>query len=147
MLPVRRTGRATYRWDVLHRFRFAARPGWLLMHVLVIAATVTMVQLGRWQLHVSESKHFNIQNFGYSIQWWLFAGFAVAMWLRLMRDADRRVTDPPLGRAAEIALAANDEPVAYRRYVMPTSDAAADDPVRAAYNDYLASLANDDATR
>lgn len=125
----------------LRRLRFAARPGWLVVHVLVLAAAVTMVFLGRWQLHVSQSKHFDIQNFGYTIQWWLFAAFAMVMWLRVLRDTARRDGAAPVDHAAERALAANDEPVAYRRYVMPSSAAPADDDYRSAYNDYLAGLA------
>ena len=56
------------------------RPGWLLLHAFTIAAAITMVLLGRWQLHVSERKHFDIQNFGYTLQWWLFTGFALFLW-------------------------------------------------------------------
>ncbi|WP_375492175.1 hypothetical protein [uncultured Jatrophihabitans sp.] len=132
---------------MFRRIRFALRPGWLVVHVLVLAAAITMIFLGRWQLHVSESKHFDIQNFGYVIQWWLFATFAVAMWLRVLRDAARRQGAGPVDLAAERALAANDEPVAYRRYVMPTTAAPPDDDYRAAYNDYLAGLARNDTER
>jgi hypothetical protein len=79
------------------------------------------------------------------------------MWVRLLRDA-RRQRDGVQSGAAEVAASAasalaegtsgapND--VAYRRYVMPTSAevvANADDPTRAAYNDYLAQLAAQDA--
>jgi hypothetical protein len=39
---------------------------------------------------------------------------------------------------------AADEPLAYRRYVMPTA-APSDDPVLSAYNDYLARLAAKDS--
>ena len=129
---------------MLRRLSFAARPGWLVVHVLVLGAAVTMVFLGRWQLHVSESKHFSIQNFGYTIQWWLFSAFFVVMWLRVLRDTARRGGAAPIDHAAERALAANDGPVAYRRYVMPTTVAPADDDYRSSYNDYLAGLARDD---
>lgn len=33
----------------------------------------------------------NIQNLGYALQWWLFGGFAVALWVRLVRDEQRGV--------------------------------------------------------
>jgi DNA-binding transcriptional regulator of glucitol operon len=131
---------------VRHRYRFALRPGWLLLHVFTVAAVVTMILLGRWQLHVSEAKHFNLQNFGYTIQWWLFAGFALFFWQRIVRDHARHL-NPPVAAAdasGEIPAgpaAADDEPVAYRRYVMPTSPQPTDDPQLAAYNDYLAQLA------
>jgi DNA-binding transcriptional regulator of glucitol operon len=133
---------------VLRRYRFALRPGWLAFHLLTVAAAVTMVLLGRWQLHVSERKHFSIQNFGYSIQWWLFAGFALFFWCRLLRDHARRL-DQPSGDAEAHPTSAEtapteEPPVAYRRYVMPTTSHPGD-PVHAAYNDYLADLAAKDA--
>jgi DNA-binding transcriptional regulator of glucitol operon len=128
---------------VLRRYRFAFRPGWVAFHLFTVAAAITMVLLGRWQLHVSEHKHFNIQNFGYSIQWWAFAAFALFFWWRLIRDNARRLgqaTDP----ASAEAEPSPEEPVAYRRYVMPTPQQSTD-PVHSAYNDYLASLAAKDA--
>jgi DNA-binding transcriptional regulator of glucitol operon len=132
---------------VLRRYLFALRPGWILIHACTVAAAVAMILLGRWQLHVSESKDFSLQNFGYSIQWWLFSAFALFLWWRVLRDAARR-RDETTGTAADPTLAepgpAPDEPVAYRRYVMPTAPAPSDDPVHAAYNDYLAGLAAKD---
>ncbi|MDT4894336.1 MAG: hypothetical protein QOE97_3371 [Pseudonocardiales bacterium] len=125
------------------RKRELLRPGWLLLHLVVIAAAVAMVFLGRWQLTVSEHKHFSLQNFGYALQWWVFSLFLVGMWLRVMRDALHR--DDPAFQAAE-AAAADDQPVAYRRYVMPQT-APVLDREQAAYNDYLARLAKRDAAR
>jgi DNA-binding transcriptional regulator of glucitol operon len=128
---------------VLRRYRFALRPGWLLWHLFTVAAVTTMILLGRWQLHVSEQRHFNIQNFGYSIQWWLFAGFALFFWWRLMRDNARRLALAADPTSAEPAPA-EQPPVAYRRYVVPTPPQPTD-PVHSAYNDYLAELAAKDA--
>jgi DNA-binding transcriptional regulator of glucitol operon len=144
----------TYRNQVFRRLRFALTPGWILLHLVTVALLVTMVQLGRWQLAVSESKHFNVQNFGYAVQWWAFSVFVAAMWVRFLLDARRR----PRGQAsAESAAsqpaeppASSDPPVAYRRYVMPQSadaPAPAGDAEQAAYNDYLAKLAEDAASR
>ena len=122
------------------------RPGWLLVHVITIAAAVTMILLGRWQLHVSESKHFDIQNFGYTLQWWLFTGFALFFWWRIVRDAARRREEIAHEGAGGVqgatpaeTGAVADEPVAYRRYVMPAAERS-DDPELRAYNDYLARL-------
>ena len=112
------------------------RPGWLLLHVFTIAAAITMVLLGRWQLHVSERKHFDIQNFGYTLQWWLFTAFALFFWWRIVRDAARRRAEGDTPAEPE---AVRPEPVAYRRYVMPTATPS-DDPELRAYNDYLARL-------
>jgi DNA-binding transcriptional regulator of glucitol operon len=131
---------------VLRRYRFALRPGWILLHLFTVALVVTMILLGRWQLHVSESKHFSLQNFGYSIQWWLFSAFALVFWWRIVRDGARRRAEASDPTPAEPA-APSDTPVAYRRYVMPTAPQPTNDPMLAAYNDYLASLAAEDAER
>ena len=65
---------------MLRRLRFALSPGWLVLHLITLALIVTMVLLGRWQLDVSNAKHFNLQNFGYALQWWAFSVFVLAMW-------------------------------------------------------------------
>jgi DNA-binding transcriptional regulator of glucitol operon len=143
---------------VLRRLRFALSPGWLVLHVITLAMVVVMVLLGRWQLDVSNAKHFNLQNFGYALQWWAFSVFAVAMWTRIMLDHGGRAPRPQVGvpagpdcsPQAETAGRA-DQSVAYRRYVMRQSAAApapATDAEHAAYNDYLARLdANSSANR
>jgi|tagenome__1003787_1003787.scaffolds.fasta_scaffold20959808_2 DNA-binding transcriptional regulator of glucitol operon len=140
------TGDTPYRGFV-RRYRFALRPRWLLWHLFTVAAVTTMILLGRWQLDVSESKHFNLQNFGYTIQWWLFAAFGLFLWWRVVRDAARRASSAaqPADRTPADAGAAADEPVAYRRYVMPSAAQPTDDPALAAYNEYLAGLAATDA--
>ncbi len=114
-----------------------------MLHAFTIVLVVTMVLLGRWQLHVSEAKHFSIQNFGYALQWWLFSAFAVFFWGRLIRDAARRGGVLALARPEPDPQAG--APVAYRRYVMPTTPPRSTDSVHAAYNDYLAALAAKDA--
>ncbi|MDQ2749831.1 MAG: hypothetical protein M3Y44_09950 [Actinomycetota bacterium] len=131
---------------MLRRLRFALSPGWLVLHLLAVALIVSMVLLGRWQLNVSDSKHFSLQNFGYALQWWAFSLFVLAMWARILLDTARRTDatgQTPVPRP-EPGLR-SDEPVAYRRYVMPQSGevpAPAGDPQHAAYNDYLAGLDN-----
>ncbi|HET6877358.1 MAG TPA: hypothetical protein VFH38_07500 [Jatrophihabitans sp.] len=131
----------------MRRFRFAVRPGWLALHVLCLALIVTMVLLGRWQLIVSDEKHFSLQNFGYALQWWAFSCFVAFMWVRLMRDRLRR-SDAPA--AVPEPVDSTESAVSYRRYVMPsvqTQSAASSDPALAAYNDYLAKLAAQDTSR
>jgi DNA-binding transcriptional regulator of glucitol operon len=133
----------------VRRYTFAARPGWLVFHLCTLAAIVAMIFLGRWQLHVSEHKHFDIQNFGYSIQWWLFSAFAGFFWWRIVRDAARRRAAQPGVDESEATptepAPVAEQPVAYRRYVMPSTPHQSADPVHAAYNDYLAELAARDA--
>jgi DNA-binding transcriptional regulator of glucitol operon len=124
------------------RLRPVLTPGWVAGDIGVLALVVTMVLLGRWQLDVSNSKHFDIQNFGYALQWWAFSIFAIVMWVRVVRDALRRAAQAPVSLAAQQAeaAAAESQPVQYRRYVMPT-DVQLGDPEHQAYNDYLRGLA------
>lgn len=125
----------------MRRYRFAARPRWWPWHLLCAALIVTMILLGRWQLTVSNDKHFDLQNFGYAIQWWLFSACVAFFWGRVLRDHARRGEVAPPEPQPE-------EPVAYRRYVMPSVQRDPDaDPVHAAYNDYLAELAARDGER
>lgn len=111
----------------------------------MVAVTVAMVLLGRWQLTVSNRKHFDVQNFGYALQWWAFSIFVVVMWVRVLRDTARRGEQPAEDVEPEADPVA-EEPVAYRRYVMPTAPQAPVDAEHAAYNDYLSRLAAEDAT-
>jgi hypothetical protein len=132
----------------------------LALHVAVLAACVTMVLLGRWQWHVAHVRHGDVQNYAYAFQWWAFTGFAVLMWLRVVRDAvPRRATvdavtsDPAAEPGADEPTAAARErtagepavneagTVAYRRYVMPRNQPENADPELTAYNAYLADLA------
>jgi DNA-binding transcriptional regulator of glucitol operon len=124
-------------------YRFAWRPHWVAGHVLVLAAVVTMVLLGRWQLLVSDRKHFSLQNFGYALQWWAFSLFTIAFWIKIVRDA--AVVAGPVGSQPAEVPAGDAAPVTYRRYVKPTQPLDAD-PEIARYNAYLAALAEQDST-
>jgi hypothetical protein len=100
------------------RVRTLLMPKWLAGHVLVLVLCVTMVLLGRWQLDVSNSKHFDLQNFGYAFQWWAFTIFALVMWIRVLRDVGRRDLKVEARDAADRA-AALPGGVTYLRYLMP----------------------------
>ena len=142
-------------------YHFARTPRWLAGHLVVLALAVTMVLLGRWQLDVSNAKHFDLQNFGYAFQGWAFATFTLVLWRRVVRDRGRagrtsthlsHDTEPvptvpsasPTASPSPASVPQPPQPVAYRRYVMPQSTnapARAEDELHAAYNDYLAKLA------
>ncbi len=136
------------------------RPRWIVTTLVIWSVVVAMILLGRWQLDVSNSKHFNLQNFGYALQWWAFSAFALFMWGRLVRDAVRPPDATPStggelvrsNRGGQIvpvgpvnlvspATTAGSEPVVYRGYVIPNSATnparSEDDPYHASYNDYL----------
>jgi DNA-binding transcriptional regulator of glucitol operon len=111
--------------------------------VLVLAAAVTMGFLGHWQLDVSNAKHFALQNFGYALQWWAFAGFSLIMWGKIVRDV-AGTSKAALRQDQAAPRAAEDSPVSYRRYVPPSVVAPAGDADLAAYNAYLQQLAKKD---
>jgi DNA-binding transcriptional regulator of glucitol operon len=122
---------------MVRRFRFALAPRWIALHALVLGACVVMVLLGRWQWHVAHVHHGDIRNYAYAFQWWAFAGFALFMWLRALRDRAAHFS-PEVPAEAQ-------PPVAYRRYVMPQQppemEADSADAERARYNAYLRELA------
>ena len=143
--------------------KILTRPKWLIFHVVVAALAVTFVFLGRWQLHVSDAKHFDFFNFQYAVQWWLFATFGLFVWVRVVQH---RLNPPrPTPASGGIALTSggavatrhgstllvapsttnSDDPVVYRGYVVPQSSRV---PVRShgdtlhdAYNNYLWQIA------
>ena len=129
-------------------YRFAAHPKWVAGHLVVLAALVTMVLLGRWQLDVSNTKHFSIQNFGYALQWWIFTVFTAWGWSKILRDNAHQPVDeagatPEAMATAEPAPVAEPAAVAYRRYVMPQAadgPVESDDPTLSNYNAHLAAL-------
>jgi hypothetical protein len=134
-------------------------PRWIGLHLVFWGAAVGMVFLGRWQLQVSDRKHFDLQNFSYVIQWWFFAAATLWFWGRLIHDRIRPpvTTAPGSGLAVQTGstglvpymgpadLVAPDRgdgsaPVVYRGYAMPHSaitPARSDDRYHGEYNDYL----------
>ena len=48
----------------------------------------------------------NLQNLSYAFQWWVFAGFAVLMWLRVVADVRRRALERAEDEAEERRLEA-----------------------------------------
>ena len=120
--------------------RFLWQPRWVLGHLFVLAAVVTMLLLGRWQLGVSNRRHFDLQNSAYAVQWWAFAAFAVFFWFRVLRDQIRRASGAPEPQVVA-------PPVKYKAYVRPQVAPDRGDSVNQSYNSYLAALANDESER
>lgn len=107
----------------------------LLVVALVAAFVVVCLRLGWWQW-----QRFGLtgsaQNLGYTLQWPVFALFAVFMWWRLSKleakrrqtqasaetaPVEARETDDPAPRAGDAAVDAavevDDELAAYNRYL------------------------------
>jgi hypothetical protein len=123
--------------------RRLATPRWLLRHALVVAVVVTFTALARWQFRRATGG--NALSWGYTLEWPLFAGFVVAMWVRAVRDelrgtgagTPRREPPPPIRRVTPPIRQATPggEPPTDR---VPGAD---EDPDLAEYNRYLAWLA------
>ena len=109
-------------------------PAWLGRHALLLASLLVLGRIGTWQWDKARAQG-DWQNYGYAVQWWLFAGFAVFLWLKLVLDEvdpQRRVE-----REQPVPLAAPD--------LRPTAPAVVadddEDPELAAYNAHLRRLA------
>ena len=129
---------------------------------LVAAFCVVFLGLARWQWDRAHSVTGDWQNFGYALQWPLFAIFLVAGWLRFLwleqhqgRDGviddgasddgasdDGASDDHPTGRPAPAPRPPADR-TARGRLPRPIPEDEPDDEL-AAYNAYLARLAEQD---
>jgi DNA-binding transcriptional regulator of glucitol operon len=105
-------------------------PGWLGLHLIALVLIGIFLLAGWWQL--TRAQGGNLQSWAYVIEWPMFAGFVVAMWVRMVRDELRGENDAgtivPARAAPRMAI---DD---------------ADDEELAAYNRRLARL-NDETTR
>ena len=117
-------------------------PKWVLLHVLCLIAFLVCLRLGLWQWDRAKSHSGTMQNFGYALQWPLFAGFVVVLWVRGIRDvlhpkpASDEATEESDSTGAP-AEAAVPTAAVVTTPVLPTDD---EDPEVAAYNRYLAAL-------
>ena len=106
---------------------------WLGVHALAVAAVLVLARTGWWQWAKGGGDGRAWQHYGYAVQWWLFAGFAVFLWVKLVLDeldpsrVERRTAeDPTVPAVTQLAAPA------------PADD---DDDELAAYNRHLAWLA------
>lgn len=114
----------------------------MLLHVLALIAFLVCLRLGLWQWDRAKSHSGTMQNFGYALQWPLFAGFVVVLWWRAIRDVlhPKSAGEESREQAAETPkLAARATPATpvVAAPLLPTEE---EDPEVAAYNRYLASL-------
>ena len=107
--------------------RLLISPRWLVRHVLLLLAAAVCFGFGRWQFHRAVDRH-SILNWSYTVEWTLFALFAVLCWGWFLRDELRGP-----------GSAEPEEPV---RVYQPVAQQVTDeeDPELAAYNRYLADL-------
>lgn len=131
------------------------RPGWLGRHVLVLGALIGFVLLGRWQWGVAQASRGSLQNLFYAVQWWVFCVVGVVAWFRVCRAEvlSRRGIAPPavpaepvtplvlaVPRAGSAKDPAGKPPGS--RAGDPAGKQAGEDAEVAAYNAYLAYLAD-----
>lgn len=108
-------------------------PRWLGLHALLLVSLAVLFRIGLWQLHKARSQG-DWQNYGYAVQWWLFGGFAVFLWVKLILDE----IDP--GRVeARREQAEQARPTVLQPQAPAPSDD--EDDELAAYNRRLAELA------
>lgn len=106
-------------------------PRWLGWHTLLVVALGGLGWLGWWQLDSARAQG-DWQNYGYALQWWLFGGFAIFLWVKLVLDE----LDPTQAEPAE-----PEEPLAPVVQRQAAVAPEAEDDELAAYNRHLAWLA------
>jgi hypothetical protein len=110
------------------------RPKWLALHALALVLVVTFLGLGWWQLR--RAGEGNVLSVGYAVEWPLFAGFTVFVWVRLIRDRLR----PPGSGGGATGGPAQPGPALPVLPPRPAAPVPEPDEELAAYNRYLASL-------
>jgi DNA-binding transcriptional regulator of glucitol operon len=111
--------------------QFFLSPRWLAGHALVLVLAATCVRLGIWQWDRAHEASGGPQNYGYALQWPLFAVFGVVAWVRILRIERERVETPPKPLGAPMPAADWQE--------NPAFDDDGDEEL-AAYNRHLAQL-------
>lgn len=112
-------------------------PGWLLGHLVALVLFTACLALGWWQ--VRRAGEGNLRSYAYAVEWPIFAGFVVFVWLREIRRArtgpsqQTAQEDPEQQAHPTVTPSAPDE-----RAATPV-DGEADDEL-AAYNRMLAWL-------
>lgn len=106
---------------------------WLAGHVLAAVLVGACLALGWWQ--IGRAVGGNTLSWAYAVEWPVFAGFVIFIWVREIR----RTLDPgePAAPGRTAADPARRPVVTARRAPVPDDR---DDPELAAYNHYLAWL-------
>jgi hypothetical protein len=117
-------------------------PAWIARHLTALVLVGGFLALGWWQF--GRATGGNTLSWAYALEWPVFAGFVVFLWIREVQHERTGKTDaaPP---APERPVRRPGDPVTVGRPVRvpvrPVAPVPDDDPALAAYNDYLAWLA------
>jgi DNA-binding transcriptional regulator of glucitol operon len=120
-------------------------PAWIARHVTALVLVCGFLALGWWQL--GRATGGNTLSWAYALEWPVFAGFVVFLWIREVQHERAGVTPatPSPDEPERPVLRPGDRVTVGRpvrvpvRPLAPASDE--NDPALAAYNDYLAWLA------
>ncbi|MDR7301179.1 hypothetical protein [Haloactinomyces albus] len=131
-------------------------PGWVLLHLVFLAAFAASLWLGWWQWESAQEAGGSFRNLGYALQWPLFGAFALFLWYQVARmDLQRAAEEQPDIPVSEDGTTALPDPEAdsadpseepsrsrKRSPVPPPAPPvdADEDPELAAYNRYLREL-------
>jgi hypothetical protein len=103
----------------------------LRLHVTITVLLPTFIVLANWQLH--RALGGNELSWAYTVEWPLFAIYAIVVWWRLLHEERGLVPHPSRwGRRRQARVHARDE---------------VEDQERAVYNAYLASLQREEEAR
>jgi hypothetical protein len=109
-------------------------PAWIARHVLTIVLVVGFLALGWWQ--ISRAAAGNTLSWAYAVEWPIFAGFVVFLWVRearhTLRPDDPATSTPPPQSPPGIR-----RPVRSARVLVPAEE---NDPELSEYNHYLSWL-------
>ena len=114
-------------------------PRWIGLHLVTVTAVVVLCGIGWWQWDKAGGPRGSWTNYGYGVQWWLFAGFAVFLWVKLVLDE----LDP--SRVERRTTRDDHQPPVVQRTAPPPADD--EDDELAAYNRHLARLAEQEGSR
>jgi len=117
-------------------------PRWIARHLLVLGLVTAFLALGWWQYRRAAAG--NMLSYAYAVEWPVFAGFVVALWVReVRRPGPVAEPAPPPVQPSEPGYVPFAAVVARPTPVAPDDS----DPELAAYNRYLAWLAADPGRR
>ena len=117
----------------MFRSRLLWTPRKLGFHAFILCVVVVCSALGYWQLRRGEDG--NPRSFGYALEWPFFAGAAIYMWWRTLRDELKGLTQQRPDSSAPDPAATLPAST-----VMRAPEDAEPDPELDAYNAYLADL-------
>ncbi len=100
--------------------------------MLLVVSVLVLGRVGLWQWRTGRGEG-DWQNYGYAVQWWLFAGFAVFLYVKTVLDE----LDPT--RVEARTREAEEVPPVVQRQAPPPADD--EDDELAAYNRHLQWLA------